>query len=666
MPQDLTVGIRLTADGKGFVGEMRLAGRELGKLAGSTDRASAASRRLARTTGQAEAATRRAGAGFLAAHGRLLQYATSALSAGTALGVMRSALAATVRQEAALAQVEARIRSTGGAAGLTAGDLADMAAALQRTTTFGDEAILEAQSVLLSFRNIAGDAFAGATRAALNLSTALGQDLRSTVVQLGKALDDPARGLDALSRSGTTFTARQREMIKAMVEAGDVAGAQAAILRELEQQYGGAAEAARDTLGGALAALRNAFGDLTEVGEDRTGALTGVILDLADTLERVDVDTLHDAIADLEGPARIIAYVVGVRLVASLATAGAQALWAAGRTRVLSVAATGAAARVDVARLRLLAGARAARTFGGAVGYASIAVRGLNRAILTGPLGTAALIGYGIYELTQAVGDVDVAMDDAGQSADEFARGLQALNRVQLEGLEIRILSQVEDARDALGDARAVLDRAVAQEEAARRQAAAASGLDEGGTAEADANAAAIEAARRARRLYAAAVDSAMTELDRLERRQADVTRRLGEIADPSLAGALSGRPDGAAVIDPIDVVAPPARDPDIDRIAAARAAAEDRIARATLDRISLINRAERQAAGEQRAILAERPDLERQVQAAIAAIRTDAQLQRDAVLQDQIAAEEQAAQARIDATRDAHEARIGRIKRRL
>ena len=91
MPQDITVGIRLAADGKGFAGEMRLAGRELQRLTGSTDHAGAAARRLARTTGQAEAATRRASAGFLAAHNRLLRYAGGFLSVGSALGAMRSA-----------------------------------------------------------------------------------------------------------------------------------------------------------------------------------------------------------------------------------------------------------------------------------------------------------------------------------------------------------------------------------------------------------------------------------------------------------------------------------------------------------------------------------------------------------------------------------------------
>ena len=50
MPQDFRVAIRLDADTKGFQSEIRLGAKALGRLTGSTDRASAAARRLARTS----------------------------------------------------------------------------------------------------------------------------------------------------------------------------------------------------------------------------------------------------------------------------------------------------------------------------------------------------------------------------------------------------------------------------------------------------------------------------------------------------------------------------------------------------------------------------------------------------------------------------------------
>ncbi|MDD9883429.1 MAG: hypothetical protein OXU62_02655 [Gammaproteobacteria bacterium] len=44
MPGDLNVQLRLTADGKGFVGEVRVAKRELDRFTGSTGKSSRAAR----------------------------------------------------------------------------------------------------------------------------------------------------------------------------------------------------------------------------------------------------------------------------------------------------------------------------------------------------------------------------------------------------------------------------------------------------------------------------------------------------------------------------------------------------------------------------------------------------------------------------------------------
>lgn len=176
-----------------------------------------------------------------------------------------SVVQATIAQENALAQVEARLRSTGGAAGVTIDALTEVASALQAVSTYADDAILEAQALLLTFTNIRGERFHEATRAVLDLAAALGTDLKTAVLQVGKALNEPSQALSALQRSGTQFSAEQERVIKALAESGRLAEAQGLILAELNRQYGGAAEAARNTLGGALTALRNAFSDLLEV-----------------------------------------------------------------------------------------------------------------------------------------------------------------------------------------------------------------------------------------------------------------------------------------------------------------------------------------------------------------------------------------------------------------
>lgn len=180
------------------------------------------------------------------------------------IAIFKTAIQNTARQEQALAQVEQRIRSTGGAAGLTTQQLSGMASALQKITTFGDEAVLELQALLLTFTQIQGPILERATRLTLDMSVAMEQDLKSSAIQLGKALNDPKEGLTALSRVGVRFSTEQERLIKSLVETGRVAEAQTLILNELETEFGGSAEAARDTFGGALEAVKNVLGDLLE------------------------------------------------------------------------------------------------------------------------------------------------------------------------------------------------------------------------------------------------------------------------------------------------------------------------------------------------------------------------------------------------------------------
>jgi Prophage tail length tape measure protein. len=163
------------------------------------------------------------------------------------------------------AQLNAVLESTGHAAGLSAEELKKMATEFQNTTTWGDEAVLSAENLLLTFTNIGKDVFPQATATVLDMSTALGQDLKSSSVQLGKALNDPIKGITALSRVGVTFTEKQKEVIKKLAETGDVAGAQKLILAELNKEFGGSAQKAAETMGGKWEQLTNKMGDFKEV-----------------------------------------------------------------------------------------------------------------------------------------------------------------------------------------------------------------------------------------------------------------------------------------------------------------------------------------------------------------------------------------------------------------
>jgi hypothetical protein len=201
-----------------------------------------------------------------------------------AAAVLNKLVVETSAAQFAQAQLAAALKSTGNAAGQTVQGLNEHAAALQRVTVFGDDAIIEAQNLLLTFTQIQGDTFPKATEAVLNVAQAMGTDLKSAAIQVGKALNDPVLGVQALARSGIQFTQSQKDQIKTLVESGKQLEAQRIILKELETQFGGSAEAARNTLGGALAALNNSFGDLFEISQESSAGAIRALNALADRL----------------------------------------------------------------------------------------------------------------------------------------------------------------------------------------------------------------------------------------------------------------------------------------------------------------------------------------------------------------------------------------------
>jgi hypothetical protein len=176
------------------------------------------------------------------------------------------------KQAKAEAQVEAGIKSTGGTAKLTLQELKKLASEIQSDTLFGDEEILTgATAQLLTFTNITGETFGRTQRAIVDVATRLksasggAADLTGTSVMLGKALNDPIKGIAALNRVGIQFTEQQKAQIEQLQKAGKLQEAQALILNELELQYKGSAAAAAKAGAGGFKQLTNQIGDLMEV-----------------------------------------------------------------------------------------------------------------------------------------------------------------------------------------------------------------------------------------------------------------------------------------------------------------------------------------------------------------------------------------------------------------
>lgn len=140
------------------------------------------------------------------------------------------------------------IKTTGGAAKITATQVGDLASAISKKTGADDEMIQSGSNVLLTFsgiRNEVGkgnDVFNRATGLALDMSNAMGKDVTSSAKTLGRALNDPVKGMSLLERSGVKLTDAQKEQVKALTASGDKLGAQKILLDEVGKKYGGAAE----------------------------------------------------------------------------------------------------------------------------------------------------------------------------------------------------------------------------------------------------------------------------------------------------------------------------------------------------------------------------------------------------------------------------------------
>jgi len=181
------------------------------------------------------------------------------------------------------AQLAAVLKSTGEAAGFSQGRLNEMADALSRTSILSAGEINQAQTTLLAFTGIVGEEFPRALQAAVDMASRTGMSVVSASETIGRALDIPSKGLAALSKQGFRFTEDQKKLAEYLESTGRTAEAQAIILQSLEESYGGAAQAARNTLGGALASLGNSFTDLL-TGEDGVEDATQAINSLTDTL----------------------------------------------------------------------------------------------------------------------------------------------------------------------------------------------------------------------------------------------------------------------------------------------------------------------------------------------------------------------------------------------
>ena len=186
------------------------------------------------------------------------------VAATAAIGFLNRALSITAEREADAGLLASGLRKIGAAAG----DLEKfqkIASDIGEQTLFDQEDFTQGFALLTSFRGIGQDSFERVSRAAADMAATTKQDVNSSLLQMAKALENPVQGLSAMSRSGTTFTEQQKNVVKALVATNRTLEAQNFILSVVEGQYEGNALAAAQGLAAAQDTLSESFRDFNEV-----------------------------------------------------------------------------------------------------------------------------------------------------------------------------------------------------------------------------------------------------------------------------------------------------------------------------------------------------------------------------------------------------------------
>jgi hypothetical protein len=229
------------------------------------------------------------------------------------IGFMTDAVQAAVQQEDATNRLNVALQNQGTFTEELSRRYHDMATSLQRSTRFGDEAILEVQQRLVAIGNVGPAEMEKVTKATLDLATALKIDLSTASLLMGKA----AQGnTEALSRYGLKLDENIPKSQKF-----------AELMRLVQDRFGGSAERDIESYGGATAQLTGVWGDfLEELGNfiiknptviDGIHKTTQAVIALTEALKKHKDAAQQDLTAALVGGAPGLGANVGAQLATS-------------------------------------------------------------------------------------------------------------------------------------------------------------------------------------------------------------------------------------------------------------------------------------------------------------------------------------------------------------
>ena len=174
-------------------------------------------------------------------------------------GLVNKTIGATVR---AFAEQELAEKKLETALGKTSKGLLAQASALQRVTSFGDEAIISAQALIAAFVDDE-EQIKAATEATLDLAAAKGMDLTAAADLVSKTLGSST---NSLSRYG--------------IEVEGAVGSSSrlnSLTESIAKTFGGQAKEQTNTLTGSMTQLSNIIGDISENIGERFAPMVSVL-----------------------------------------------------------------------------------------------------------------------------------------------------------------------------------------------------------------------------------------------------------------------------------------------------------------------------------------------------------------------------------------------------
>lgn len=157
---------------------------------------------------------------------------------------------AAIEEENALKRLSNSLAISGHYSAEAAKSLQDFTADMENLTGVEDHVIASNLATLSSLTRLDAEGLKRAQKAALDMSVALGMDLDSATRLVGKGVEG---NVEMFKRYGITIQ-----------EGSTKAETMANTLKKLEASFGGAAQGAAQTFGGAMTILKNSMGNVTE------------------------------------------------------------------------------------------------------------------------------------------------------------------------------------------------------------------------------------------------------------------------------------------------------------------------------------------------------------------------------------------------------------------